>query len=286
MKPTRPKAKIVHYLAALEGLALHRHWLVGDRTEVEARVSKLRRWLSADEPLSALEFEAPELGVVDGYARWASNYDQMPNPLIQLEEPAVRRRIDARPPGPALDAACGTGRHAAYLSERGHRVTGVDVSEAMLAEATRRGLAIEFKVGDLTRLPMHDGDVDLVVCALGLSHCAELGPPIRELARVLSRGGRMILSDFHPLMVEIGGSALFIDSKGNPACVRSYAHSHSRYIRAFAEVGLEIVDCEEPIFTEDQVPALMGPLPPDARGGLTAAVVGLPAALIWELERS
>ncbi len=285
MGELRPNAKLVHYLAALEGLALHRHWLVGDRSAVEGRVSNLRRWLSDDEPLAAFEFAAPELGAVDGYARWAASYDETPNPLILLEEPAVRKRIDARPAGRALDAACGTGRHTAYLSERGHQVVGVDLSEAMLAEAEKHGIDAEFKVGELTQLPLEDESVDLVVCALALSHCADLRPAIEELARVLAPGGRMILSDFHPLMIQIGGSALFVDGEGNPACVRSYAHLVSSYIRAFSGVGLQIVACEEPSYTEEQVPALMGPLPSDARDAVSAALVGLPGALIWELER-
>jgi len=54
---------------------------------------------------------------------------------------------DDLPPGRALDLACGTGRHAVWLAERGWRVTGVDFSEVALelarTHAAERGVALD-----------------------------------------------------------------------------------------------------------------------------------------------
>ena len=55
----------------------------------------------------------------------------------------------------------------------------------MLEVARRRLPDVEFIHGDLERLPVPDTSIDLVVCALAMTHLAELGPAFREFARVL-----------------------------------------------------------------------------------------------------
>ncbi len=82
------------------------------------------------------------------HARGDETHDYRPSaPLPE----AVRDE----PPGVALDLACGTGRHAIYLAERGFHVVAVDWSQtgidAMMAEARRRGIEeqIEPFVADL-----------------------------------------------------------------------------------------------------------------------------------------
>jgi SAM-dependent methyltransferase len=63
-----------------------------------------------------------------------------------------------------LDVACGTGNTILPMLERGYDVTGVDVSEAMLAEAERKsGGAARLVVGDMRRLPVL-GEFDLIWC--------------------------------------------------------------------------------------------------------------------------
>jgi SAM-dependent methyltransferase len=46
--------------------------------------------------------------------------------LLEIEQPIVREILDGLPLGVAIDAACGTGRHTAYLASLGHTVIGVD----------------------------------------------------------------------------------------------------------------------------------------------------------------
>jgi 2-polyprenyl-3-methyl-5-hydroxy-6-metoxy-1,4-benzoquinol methylase len=57
--------------------------------------------------------------------------------MIDIEQPVVRRILDGLPVGTALDAACGTGRHTAYLHELGHRVIGIDASPEIDRQGTR-----------------------------------------------------------------------------------------------------------------------------------------------------
>ena len=87
-----------------------------------------------DEFPNSLTIPMREHDVEEGYTAWAASYDG-PNPAIEGEQPIVHGMLEALEPGVALDAACGTGRHAAKLAELGHRVIGVDATEAMLAIA-------------------------------------------------------------------------------------------------------------------------------------------------------
>ena len=236
--------------------------------------------------LPSIVLDLPELEVGPGYEAWARTYDDLPNPLVQLEEPLVRALIDSSPPGRALDAACGTGRHTEYLRSRGHAVVGVDAVPAMLERARGRVADAEFQLGNLEALPIDAASVGVVVCALALTHLGDLGPPIAELARVVKPGGRIVISDLHPFMLLLGGGALFQASDGQYGLVRSYVHPHAAYLAAFRSAGLEVEECFEPSWREEHVEAMAGPLFWLAPEAFRAAMAGLPGALIWDLRRS
>jgi ubiquinone/menaquinone biosynthesis C-methylase UbiE len=275
-----------HYVLGTEGLALLRSWLVADAAWLGRRVDELRRLLNAaDRAPMSIRLDVPELDVRAGYARWASSYDAAPNPLMRVEEPVVRRLIDAAPAGVALDAACGTGRHTAYLRERGHAVVGVDATPEMLDRARARVPEADLRVGDLEALPLDGASVDLAVCALALTHVRDIGPVVAELARVLRRGGRLVLSDFHPTMLLLGGSGVFFDAGGAAGNVVSFHHSHASYLRAFRAAGLEVADCVEPVLEEEDLAPLSGGLSSFADEAFRSAWLGIPTALVWDLRR-
>ncbi len=278
-------ARLNHYLAAVEGIAISRHWLAGDRAEAEARFSSLRQLVEQDSSEAGLCFAAPCLTAADGYERWAATYDAFANPLILIEQGPIRSLIDEVAPGRALDAACGSGRHTAYLVERGHDVIGVDASPAMLAKAAATAGGADLRAGSLDCLPLESASMDLVVCALALTHCEELQTPIAELARVLRPGGRLLLSDFHPFLGILGNTALFLDAQGKPAFVASSVHLHAAYIDAFQKAGLKIERCIEPAYGDAELPALQAPFPRNAHDAIATSMRGLPGALIWSLER-
>jgi ubiquinone/menaquinone biosynthesis C-methylase UbiE len=276
-----------HYVLGTEGLALLRTWLVADDETLRRRVDELARMASTpDAPPMAIRLDVPELDVDAGYARWATSYDDAANPLIRVEEPVVRALVDRVPPGRALDAACGTGRHTAYLAARGHRVAGVDASPAMLDKARVRVPSADLRVGDLAHLPFDDGAFDLAVCALALSHLPDPGPAIVELARVLRPSGALVVSDFHPTMLLLGGTGFFVDASGRAGHVRSFHHPHARYLAAFRHAGLAVVDCVEPTIEPEDVAAVSGGLLGFAEEAFRTAWVGMPNALVWALVRS
>ncbi len=276
-----------HYVLGTEGLALLRTWLVADDEMLARRVDELARTASApDAPPMAIRLDVPELDVAAGYARWATSYDAAANPLIRVEEPVVRAFVDRVAPGRALDAACGTGRHTAYLTSRGHRVAGVDATPAMLEKARARVPSADLRSGDLAALPFEDGAFDVAVCALALSHLPDIGPAVAELARVLRAGGTLVVSDLHPTMLLLGGTGFFVDASGRAGNVRSFHHPHARYLAAFRTAGLDVVDCVEPTIEPEDVAALSGGLDGFAGEAFRTAWVGLPNALVWSLVRS
>jgi SAM-dependent methyltransferase len=140
----------------------------------------------------------------------------------------------------------------------------------------------EFRAGRLESLPFPDGAFDLVVCALALAHCPDLRAPIAELARVLRRGGRLVVSDLHPFNVILGGGALFQKADGTFGLVRSFPYQLGEYVAALVDAGVEVRRCLEPPWSEEHVPLLYGPLFPLAPEGFRAASVGLPGALVLE----
>jgi ubiquinone/menaquinone biosynthesis C-methylase UbiE len=275
-----------HYIVGVEGLALMRTWLTGERAQADRRIEDLTRFVADPHgPPLAIELEVPEADVVPGYSSWAPTYDVSPNALIYAEQPVVRALIAALPPGRALDAACGTGRHTKYLVERGHHVIGVDATPVMLAKARAELPAVDFRVGDLLALPLETASVDLAVCALALTHLEQLGPPLAELTRVLRPGGRLIVSDLHPLHSALGMTAFFVAEDGSAAYVRSYAHTHSAYLAAFRSAGLVVEQCSEPLTDDDGVVMMSGGMMNLASEAFRTALLGLPAALIWDLRK-
>ena len=100
------------------------------------------------------------------------------------------------------DVGTGTGVLAMEMAQLGMRVIAVDQSEAMLtaAEAKRSELAdpsrVELRRGAATDLPLEDGEVDAVLAHMVLHYDPSPRDAIRELARVVRPGGRVVLVDF------------------------------------------------------------------------------------------
>jgi ubiquinone/menaquinone biosynthesis C-methylase UbiE len=277
--------RLREFLVAVEGIALFRTLLEDDDDTAAARIDEVRRIVGANEESTfGLGADVPELDPGAGYARWSATYDRPGNPLISVEQPVVWALLDQVPVGRALDAACGTGRHSGRLAELGHEVTGVDGSPEMLDLARAHVPQARFLEGDLHDLPVEDREFDVAVCALALGHCDDVRTPVVELTRAVRPGGQLVLSDLHPAMSVAGGQALFEAADGSLAFVREHVHLHGEYLDAFAEAGLDVVRCVEPRFGPDEA-AMQGMAAQFIPEATRAAFVGLPAAMIWQLER-
>lgn len=273
-----------HYLLGIEGLALLRGGARRDFGRVQDRVHELEAIAARlEEPPYSRRRALPEADVEAGYACWAESYDDPGNDVIAVEQPVVRALLDALPPGTVLDAACGTGRHAAYLAAAGRDVIGVDSSGEMLARARAKLPGVDLRLGELTALPLDDGAVAGVVCALALSHLPELESAVAELGRVLAAGGRLVISNPHPFATGVlGWRAVFVDPGGERSMIAEHPHLHGDYVAAFSAAGLVVRRCIEPVLTREQARARARGAHDDA---FEDALTGIPAVIVWEAER-
>ena len=274
---------VAAFLLGLEGLALLRGAVEGNDSDfVAARIAEIGRIIkSLDAPPFDTSLAVSPIDAELGYSLWAPNYDG-PNPLIDVEEPTVRRLIDRSPGGRALDAACGTGRHAQYLVSRGHAVVGIDSCEAMLEIAKAKVPAGDFRLGDLRSLPLEEDSVDLVVCGLALPHLPSLREPFAEFARVLQPGGRLVTSDIHHLSLYLGGVPHVPDGRGGLGRLPVNQFLPSDYVRAALHAGFVVGDCEEVLWPDIDGghggPTAQAWCPEAAR----AVYVGFPAVIAWD----
>jgi ubiquinone/menaquinone biosynthesis C-methylase UbiE len=184
-----------------------------------------------------------------GYDRWAVVYDHDRNPLQALEEPVVRAALGDVSGLRVLDLGCGTGRHALWLASQGARVTAIDFSEGMLAEARQEPFAegVTFLQHDLHEpLPFHDGEFDIVVSGLVLEHIQDLPRLFAEIRRVVKPEGRVVISAMHPAMFLRGSQARFTDpDSGELVQPGSIAHTVSDFVMASVSAGFQIHEVSE-----------------------------------------
>jgi ubiquinone/menaquinone biosynthesis C-methylase UbiE len=133
-----------------------------------------------------------------------------------------------------LDAACGNGRYSKFLLRHADPdavLTAFDLSPAMLRRARKhlKSARVSLAVADLTRLPYADGWFDAIVCGWVLEHLPDPRSGLRELARVLRPGGKLLLMSTE-------------DTVGGAVCGRLWhcrTYSRGELRRAAGECGLD-----------------------------------------------
>jgi ubiquinone/menaquinone biosynthesis C-methylase UbiE len=119
----------------------------------------------------------------------------------RLEVAAVMEFLDRVEGKRVLDAGCGDGTYSLAAAERGARVTGVDLSEDMLAVARERsaarGLTVNWRQGNVLALPFPDSSFDLAIAITVLCLVPDPQKAVRELSRVLVPGGRLVIGELH-----------------------------------------------------------------------------------------
>lgn len=285
------------YLLGLEGVALMRAFAGEyDRDFTEARIAEVRELLEHSSDLGP-GVDVPPLPVTDGYDGWATTYDGEDNGCFPMRDDVLLPMLDDLKPGRALDAACGTGAVTQQLVDRGHETVGVDISEIMLSRARQAVPRAQFMIGDLTAIPLPNGEVDHVVCSLALAHLRDLRPFFAETARVMRPGGHLLLLDTRG---HFTGSTQYPlikkSSDGQVGSIAGYHHGLGDYLRAALPHGFIVRACEEKYRENDTVkpgetPSRLTPGPPDiwelhpwAREAANAAKAGQPAVVGWDLQ--
>jgi len=113
------------------------------------------------------------------------------------------RLSGARPGDAVLDCASGTGDLALAFKRRvgaDGRVVGTDFCKEMLdsapAKAAREGLQMEFQVADAMDLPFADNSFEVASIAFGIRNVDDPVKCLREMARVVRPGGRVVVLEF------------------------------------------------------------------------------------------
>ena len=150
-------------------------------------------------------------------------------------EALARTALPLLSPGDVLDIASGDGVLAELLAPHARRYVCIDASPRVVTAASERLKPfpnVEVRQGDMHALPFAAASFDLVVLMHALTYAAKPAQAVAEAARVLRRGGRLLLSS--------------LARHEHKAVVEAYGHANlgftEKELRRFAEkAGLEIV---------------------------------------------
>ena len=165
--------------------------LAREQTEAWATVSqdqlRLTRVLAARQPAAQAFF-----------AGAAGDWDRLRDELYgrSVHQEALLALLPAH--WTVADLGCGTGQTAATLSPHVRRVFAVDQSAAMLKAAKRRtaGLGnVELRQGSLEAVPLDSASCDGALLLLALTYVGDPAAAVREAARILRPGGRLVVVD-------------------------------------------------------------------------------------------
>jgi ubiquinone/menaquinone biosynthesis C-methylase UbiE len=134
----------------------------------------------------------------------STTYDNIPGHRIGTpeEKSAWIQELGGNPPSApldVLDVGCGTCAMGLLFAEMGHRVTGVDLSNEMIARARTKAeessLVVDLRSGDAEHLPFDDGSFDVIVTRHLLWTLPNPEIALKEWFRVLVSGGRLLVID-------------------------------------------------------------------------------------------
>ena len=129
---------------------------------------------------------------------FAPRYDRAMRFFDRVQFGGGRQWVCSRAGGDVLEVAVGTGLNLPFYPPD-VRLTGVDLSPAMLAIARTRavelGREVDLREADAQALPFADASFTTVVCTLSLCAVPDERAAIAEMRRVLRPGGRLLLLD-------------------------------------------------------------------------------------------
>jgi ubiquinone/menaquinone biosynthesis C-methylase UbiE len=115
--------------------------------------------------------------------------------MFELSDPQIDDKV--------LDVACGPGIIACEFAKKVFHVTGIDITPAMIEEAKnlqreKKIDNVDWKLGDVTKLPFEDGSYSLVVTRYSFHHLIEQKQVLEEMKRVCKPNGKILIIDVTP----------------------------------------------------------------------------------------
>jgi SAM-dependent methyltransferase len=165
---------------------------------------------------------------------------------MRLEQEVVEPLLAHLRARRALDVGSGSGRYVPLLRGTGAAAVAVDFSLAML----RRGSNTSGRIcADACRLPFRRATFDLINASLMVGDIADLGAWSREMARVLSTGGHLVYSDFHPSWAQRGWSRTFRSRDGVVHDVAFNPREIDDHLASLEQAGFHVRTIREPRFS-------------------------------------
>ncbi|MES2274841.1 MAG: class I SAM-dependent methyltransferase [Bacteroidota bacterium] len=170
----------------------------------------------------------PETEAGAAYDIWSENYDNQPgNLMLDLDEVIFRRmlaRTDLKNKNVA-DIGCGTGRHwHKIMQSQPQHLTGFDVSAGMLNRLKEKFPGAETQLITNDKLPNIPTDnFDVIVSTLTVAHIKNLDDALLNWCRIVKNSGDILITDFHPDALAMGGQRTFKHGNGHIA-VRNFVH--------------------------------------------------------------
>lgn len=129
-------------------------------------------------------------------------YEPLLAEVSDADAQAIWQFLELEPGSEVLDLACGHGRIASRLAERGARVTGLDATPLFLERARKQAAAarlrVEYVQGDMRSLPWPDQSFDRVISwftSFGYFEDEDNRLVLREARRVLRPGGKLLIEN-------------------------------------------------------------------------------------------
>ena len=174
------------------------------------------------------------LSAREAYAQWAPTYET--ETVVSLLDDLVVRELAVLTRGRRLlDVGCGTGRRLRGIDAR--MAVGVDLSPEMLGARMTSGL---LAAADARALPFGPATFDVVWCRLVIGHLGNLDAAFGELARVLSAGGHLVVSDLAPAAIAAGHRRRFRTRAGEHVEVEHHVHEVEKQRDVAAAHGLRL----------------------------------------------
>jgi ubiquinone/menaquinone biosynthesis C-methylase UbiE len=101
--------------------------------------------------------------------------------------------LGPKPDATYLDIGCGTGNYTSELQKRGFSIIGIDPSAEMLATAKTQNMNIEWRLGTAEKTGLGTGSIDGIIVFLTIHHWLNLEQSFKELEKVLTTGGKIVL---------------------------------------------------------------------------------------------
>jgi ubiquinone/menaquinone biosynthesis C-methylase UbiE len=183
------------------------------------------------------------------FDRWAGSYERDHRSRFNARVQREALEALALDQGDRLlDVGCGTGAAVRAAAAVAERAVGADISPEMIRRACELAVGltnVAFVVADSEALPFANDAFTAVLCTFSFHHYPNPGRALAEMARVLARGGRLVIAD---------GARDRLSARVADAILRRVDRSHIRPYRS-GELAVLLGDAG---FSEIRVSTLYG----------------------------